>query len=76
MSNFKILNIFLVSGHHQVTKNTLRFVLRRNLLNKTQDLTFLSRNLYGRYPKDSKFQSSENEVFQNFSFLAFIGTEL
>jgi hypothetical protein len=45
----------------------------------------LSRNLYGRYPKDSKFQNSEYEVHQvgpkyygsqNFSFLAFIGTEL
>jgi hypothetical protein len=45
----------------------------------------LNRNLYGRYPKDSKFQNSEYEVHQvgpkdyrsqNFSFLAFIGTEL
>jgi hypothetical protein len=52
--------------------------------------TFLSRNLYGRYPKDFKFQNSEvhgmryevHEVgskdygSQNFSFLASIGTEL
>jgi hypothetical protein len=43
----------------------------------------LSRNLYGRYPKDSKFQNSEVHQVgpkdygsQNFSFLAFIGTEL
>jgi hypothetical protein len=45
----------------------------------------LNRNLYGRYPKDSKFKNSEYEVHQvglkdygsqNFSFLAFIGTEL
>jgi hypothetical protein len=45
----------------------------------------LSRTLYGRYPKDSKFQKSEYEVHQvgpkdcgnqNFSFLAFIETEL
>jgi hypothetical protein len=45
----------------------------------------LNRNLYGRYPKDSKFQNSEYEVHQvgpkdygsqNFTFLAFIGTEL
>jgi hypothetical protein len=29
------------------------------LLSKTQSLTFLRWNLYGRYPKDVKFQSSE-----------------
>jgi hypothetical protein len=47
--------------------------------------SFPSRNLYGRYPKDSKFQNSEYEVHQvdpkdygsqSFSFLAFMGTEL
>jgi hypothetical protein len=42
-----------------VTKSTIRFVLRWNFLNKTQGLTLLSRNLYGRYPKDVKFQKSE-----------------
>jgi hypothetical protein len=45
----------------------------------------LSRNSYGRYPKDSKFQNSEYDVHQvgpkdfgsqYFSFLASIGTEL
>jgi hypothetical protein len=45
----------------------------------------LTWNLYGRVPKDSKFQNFEYEVHQvgpkdygsqNFSFLAFIGTEL
>jgi hypothetical protein len=41
-----------------------RFVLQLNLLNKTQVLTFLSRNLYGGYLKDSKFQDSEYEVHQ------------
>jgi hypothetical protein len=50
-----------------------------------KDFTFLSRNLYGRYPKDSKFQNSEYEVHQfgpkeyesqNFSFLAVVETEL
>jgi hypothetical protein len=51
------------------------------LLHQTQVLNFLSRNLYGRYPKDSEFQNSEYEVHQiglkdysqNFSFLAFKG---
>jgi hypothetical protein len=33
-----------------VTKSTIRFVLRWYFLNKTQGLTLLSRNLYGRYP--------------------------
>jgi hypothetical protein len=68
-----------------VTKIAIRFVLRGNLLYKTRGLTFLSRNLYGRYPGDSKFQNSGSEVHQvgpknyvsqNFSFLAFMGTEL
>jgi hypothetical protein len=40
-----------------VTKSAIRFVLRWNLLKKTQGLTFLSRNLYGRYSKDVKFQN-------------------
>jgi hypothetical protein len=52
---------------------------------QTLDFTFLSRNLYRSYPKDSKSQNSEYEVHQvgpedkgsqNFRFLAFIGTEL
>jgi hypothetical protein len=52
------------------------------LLNKTQGLTFLSRNSYGRYLKDFKFQNSEYRGHQvgpkdsgsrNFSFLAFKG---
>jgi hypothetical protein len=30
-----------------------------DLLNQTQVLTFLSRNLYEEYPKDVKFQNSE-----------------
>jgi hypothetical protein len=47
---------------------------------KIQDLTFLSRNFYGRYPYIVKFQNSEYKVHQvdtkacgsqNFSFLAF-----
>jgi hypothetical protein len=63
-------------------KNYIKFVLHRNLLNKTQFSTFFVRNLYGRYPKDVKFQNSEYEVHQvslkysgsqNFSFLAFKG---
>jgi hypothetical protein len=57
-------------------KSAIRYVLGGSLLNKTQVLTLLSRNLYGRYPKDVKFQNSEYEVHpvdygsQNFSFLA------
>jgi hypothetical protein len=38
-----------------VTKSTIRFVLRWYFLNKTQGLTLLSRNLYGRYSSKSKF---------------------
>jgi hypothetical protein len=40
-----------------ITTSAIRFVLRGNLLNKTQGLTYLSRNLYGRYSKDVKFQN-------------------
>jgi hypothetical protein len=42
-----------------VTKSAVGFVLRWNFLNKTQGLTLLRRNLYGRYPKDVKFQNSD-----------------
>jgi hypothetical protein len=42
-----------------VTKSVIRFVLRGNLLNKIQVLTFLRWNWYGRYPLDVKFQNSE-----------------
>jgi hypothetical protein len=86
MSIFKILSIFFwFLDPNIVTKNAVRCVLRGNLLNKTQGLTFLSQNSYGRYPKDSKFQNSEYKVHQvgpkdygsqNFNSLAFIGTEL
>jgi hypothetical protein len=50
--------------------------------NKTQDLTFLRWNLYGRYPKDFKFQSSEvhqvglKDYGSQACSLAFIWTEL
>jgi hypothetical protein len=40
-----------------VTKSAIRCILGWNLLNKTQGLTFLSRNLYGRYHEDVKFQN-------------------
>jgi hypothetical protein len=40
-------------------RKCIKFVLHQNLLNNTQGLTFLSRNLYGRYPQDVKFQNSE-----------------
>jgi hypothetical protein len=85
MSNFKILNIFLVSRSQNSNQKCRQICSTGNLLNKTQGLTFLSWNLYERYPKDSKFQNSEYEVHQvgpkdygsqNFSFLASIGTEL
>jgi hypothetical protein len=36
--------------------------LQRNLLNKTQGSTFLSRNLYGGYHRDVKFQNLEHVV--------------
>jgi hypothetical protein len=42
-----------------VAKNTIRLVLRWNFPGKTQGLTFFRSNLYGRYPKDVKFQNSE-----------------
>jgi hypothetical protein len=42
-----------------ITKNAVRFVLRGNLLNKTQGFHFLRWNLYGRYPQDVQFQNSE-----------------
>jgi hypothetical protein len=51
-------------------------------LTKSQVLTFLSRNLYERYPKDFKLQNSEyrghqvslkESESQNFSFLSFEG---
>jgi hypothetical protein len=48
MTNFKFLNIF--SGFWTtkiVTKNAIRCILGWNLLNKTQGLNFLCRNLYG-----------------------------
>jgi hypothetical protein len=56
--------------------------LGENCLTKTQVLTLLSRNLYGRYPKDSKYKDSEYEVhqvglkdsgIQHFRILAFKG---
>jgi hypothetical protein len=54
MSNFQIWNLQFCSF-----KSAVRFVLRRNLLNKTQVLTSLRRNLYRRYLRDVKFQNSE-----------------
>jgi hypothetical protein len=83
MSNFGIWSIFLVSGTqynyqkcHQIC-STLEFA--------EQNSRNFSRNLFERYPKDSKFQNSEYEVHQvgpkhygsqNFSFITFLGTEL
>jgi hypothetical protein len=51
--NFEVLFLFLDAKI--VTKICIIFVLRWNLLNKTQVLTFLSWNLYKRYAKDDKF---------------------
>jgi hypothetical protein len=45
-------------------KNVLLFILHRNLQKKTQGLTFLGRNLYGRYSHNVKFQNSVYEVHQ------------
>jgi hypothetical protein len=60
MSNIKTLSVlFLFLDPKIVTKNAIGFVLRWNFLNKTQGLTLLSRNLYGRYPEDVKFLNSE-----------------
>jgi hypothetical protein len=44
---------------HIGNRKCIKFVLHQNLLDKTPGLTFPSRNLYGRYPKDVKFQNSE-----------------
>jgi hypothetical protein len=42
-----------------IIKSATSFVLGWSLLNQTQVLTSLSRNLYEEYPKDVKFQNSE-----------------
>jgi hypothetical protein len=51
-------NFFWFLDPKIVTKSAIRCILEWNLLNKTQGLTLLSRNLYRRYPKDVKFQNS------------------
>jgi hypothetical protein len=72
-------------NYNKVTKKAIIFVVRFNLLNQTQGLTFLCRNLYERYPKDSKFQNYDYKGHQigpkdvgsqNFSFLTFQGWAL
>jgi hypothetical protein len=77
MSNFKIWSIFCVFGPQYSYQKC--HVLGWSLLKKTQVLTLLSRNLYGRYFYNVKFQNSEYEVHQvgpknygsqNFSLLA------
>jgi hypothetical protein len=74
---------FLVSGPQYSYQKCHQIFYTVKFAEKTQGLAFLSRNLYGKYPKDSKFQNSRVHqdgpkayVSQNFSFLAFIGTEL
>jgi hypothetical protein len=49
---------------HIGNRKCIKFVLQRFFLNKTQGLTFLSRNLYGwvEYPSDINFQNSEFAV--------------
>jgi hypothetical protein len=81
MSNFKILSIKLCFWTlTQLPKLPSDLFYAEIILTKTQSLTFLSRNLNGRYPKNVKFQNSEYKVTQvdtkdsgsqNFSFLAF-----
>jgi hypothetical protein len=43
---------------HISNKKYIKFVLQRNLLKKTQGLSFFSRNLYRRYRWDVKYQNS------------------
>jgi hypothetical protein len=43
-------------------KKVVRFLLQLNFCNKTQGLTFLSRNWYKRYPRDVKFKNSKYAV--------------
>jgi hypothetical protein len=49
--NFQNSEYFFWFLHPNIfTKSAIRFVLRGNLLNKTQGFAFLRWNLYGRYP--------------------------
>jgi hypothetical protein len=58
--NYECLFLFL--NLKKVTKSAVRFNLQWNFINKTQGLILLSRNVYGRYPRNPyyvKFQKSE-----------------
>jgi hypothetical protein len=59
MLNFKTRSIFLVLGFQYSYQKCHPMYSWLEFAEKTQGLTFLSRNLYGRYPKDFKFRISE-----------------